>query len=116
MAQQLNIEPATYSKIETSRTRLAVDMLEKIATILEVSPLVLMNKDNKVNSSENASNDGKMIHLSNAETPHNYRKVLIDIMDAVKDVEIASLKNTVQIQQKLLQQQSIVIEKLGGIN
>ncbi|MDB5275893.1 MAG: helix-turn-helix domain protein [Ferruginibacter sp.] len=115
MAQELNMEPASYSKIETNRTRLATDVLEKIAGILDVSPLAIMKDDPiVVNFNEVANNHGTVNSWINAETVFNYQKELVDGIVAARDAEITTLKNTLDIQQKLLQQQSGIIEKLSG--
>jgi len=115
MAQQLNVEPATYSKIETNRTRLATDVLEKIAIILEVSPLAIMKENSLiVNFNEDSNNHGTVSDVFNAETVFNYQKELVDIIISSKEEEIATLKNSMESLQKIVQQQSMVIERLSG--
>ena len=75
MSELLHIAQATYSKIETNRTHLATDVLEKIATVLEVSPLAIMKEDPVVvNFNDSANNNGTVNSWINAETVFNYQK------------------------------------------
>jgi len=114
MANKLNIEPAAYSKIETNRTRLATEVLEKISVILDVSPLAIMKEDPiVVNFNEGANNHGTVNSWINAETVFTYQKELVDIIIASRDSEIMTLKITVDNQQKLISQQTNIIEKLN---
>ena len=115
MAEQLNMEPGAYSKIETNRTRLATDVLEKIAIILEVSPLAIMKEDPMVvNFNDGASNHGTVNGVFNAETVFNYQKELVDIILSSKEEEIATLKYAIESLQKIVQQQSLVVDRLSG--
>lgn len=89
--------------------------MEKIAGVLDVSPLVIMKNDHTVvNFNEGANNQGTVRSWINAETVINYQKELVDVIVAARDAEIPTLKNALDIQQKLLQQQSGIIEKLIG--
>lgn len=105
--------PATYSKIETNRTILAADMLEKIASVLDVSPLAII-KENPVvvNFNDSANNSGTVNSWINPETVFNYQKEMEDQIIAAKDAEIATLKQSLETWQQLIQQQSNIIEKL----
>ncbi|MEO8415027.1 MAG: helix-turn-helix domain-containing protein [Ginsengibacter sp.] len=113
MAAQLFIAPATYSKIETSRTSLVVDMLKKIATVLDVSPLAILNEDPiVVKYSGGPDSNGTITSRIDAETVFHYSKELVDSIIAAKDLEIATLKQSLENRQKLIQQQSSIIEKM----
>ncbi len=115
MAEKLHITPAAYSKIETNRTNLATVVLEKIADELEVSPLAIMKEDPVVvNFNDSANNHSTVNSWINAETVFNYQKELVDKLHAAKDAEIETLKQTIENLQKLLQQQTGVIEKLSS--
>lgn len=103
IADLLSIEAPTFSKIETNQTRLSVDMLEKIASILEVSPMEIM-KDEPivVNFNDSSNNNGTVNSWINAETVFNYNKELVDKLFAAKENEIAVLKATIETLQELL--------------
>ncbi len=93
MSQLLHIAPATYSKIETNRTALATDMLEKIADVLDVSPLAIIKEDPVViNFNASANNNGTINSWIDAETVFHYQKEMVDQIIAAKDDEIATLK------------------------
>ncbi len=115
VASKLNIEPAAYSKIETNRTRLATDVLENIATILDISPLAIMKQDSDtLNFNDSASNHHETVNSwINAETVFNYQKELIDKFISSKENEIELLKKVIENLQKLLAQQSHLVEKLS---
>ncbi len=68
MSERLHIAPATYSKIETNRTMLATDMLEKIASILDVSPLAIMKEESVAVNNGSANNNGTVNSWIDAET------------------------------------------------
>ena len=112
MAALLFIAPATYSKIETSRTSLVVDMLKKIAAVLDVSPLAIMNEDLIVGDGNDGAHNNGTVNRIDAEKAFHYSKELLDSIIAAKDDEIATLKQSLENRQKLIQQQSSIIEKM----
>lgn len=103
ISQLLHIAPATYSKIETSRTSLTTDMLEKIASALGISPLDIIREEPVVTKfNDSTNNSGTVNRWLNAETVFDYQKELVDSLIASKDSEISILKQTIENLQELL--------------
>lgn len=105
MANRLHMSPATYSKIETNYTNLLVEILGKIAEILEICPLAIMKDEPTVtNSNDNTNNNEKVNTWINAETFFKFQKEFIDIIVKSKDSEISTLKQSIENQQNIIQQ------------
>jgi len=87
VANQLGIAQNTYSKLELNQSKLTVDMLNKVATVLGVSPIELLNNEPAIINF--ASNEGtqalKVEHL------YTYQKEQLETVIASKDQEIAKL-------------------------
>jgi len=101
VAAKLHITQSTYSRIETDEHKLTVEMLKKIANVLEVSvgdivsnePIIIQN---------NASNQGTQIARN--ENFYADQKELYEKHIASKDAEITRLIKQVEDLMKLLGQ------------
>lgn len=91
MASKLHVTQSTYSRIETDEHKLTVEMLKKIAEVLEISmgditsnePIIIQN---------NASNHGAQGRIEHfyADQKELYEKILQG-----KDAEISSQKKII---------------------
>jgi transcriptional regulator with XRE-family HTH domain len=52
VAEQIEVSPATYSKIENGKTSLSATRLQQIARVLQVSSALLLGDEIKPNSAE----------------------------------------------------------------
>jgi len=93
----LGIKQNSYSNIENNQTKLTTEMLQKIANVLEVSPLDIMNFQPAV------------INFSNTQHGYGYiqtfvsdQKEITDKLIASKDSEIARLTKQVEDLMELL--------------
>lgn len=92
MADKLEINQTTYSRIETNQQKLTAEILEKLAGILGVSvtditsnePLIIQN---------NASNYGAQGRIENFYTD---QKELFEKFIASKDDEIKNLRGVIE--------------------
>jgi len=99
VAAKLHITQSTYSRIETDEHKLTVEMLKKIANVLEVSvgdivsnePIIIQN---------NASNQGTQIARN--ENFYSDQKEVYEKHLASKDAEIMRLVKQVEDLMKLL--------------
>lgn len=65
MAEQLNMSLSGYGKIERGVTKLNIDKLQKIAQILQVDIIELINTENKdiiIMANDNVANDDSVIN------------------------------------------------------
>lgn len=91
MATKLGIAQNTYSQYETNHTKIKAETLQKIAEVLEVSPMDLMSPIPAVINFE--QNNGNVIgHVDNLFTS---QKELYEQMLTSKDEEIARLTKMV---------------------
>jgi len=98
VAHQLGIAQNSYSKIERNETKLTADMLQKIATVLDVSPMdIITNQPAIVNFQPNQGTQQSFGYVENVVLS---QKELYDKIIASKDEEIAHLK---QLVDKLLE-------------
>ena len=92
IAEKLNITQSTYSRIETDEHKLTVDVLKRIAEVLDVSigdivsnePIIIQN---------NASNQGTQIARN--ENFYADQKELYEKIITAKDAEIARMQNII---------------------
>lgn len=93
MAQRLGIAQNTYSKIETDHTKLTTDTLQKIAEILEISPMDIMQQQPSIINMQ--PNQGTQQAIGNIETYIASQKELYDQIIASKEAEIVRLQKIV---------------------
>ena len=91
LAYQLGISQNTYSKIETNQTKLSTEMLQKIATVLDVSPMDIISATPAI------------VNFQNGHKPSDYLETLItgqkdffDKMLSSKDEEINRLQKIIE--------------------
>ncbi len=93
IADKLGIKQNSYSKIENNQTKLTAEMLQKIADVLQVSPLDIMNHQPAIINLQ--SNQGTQQAIGYIETFVSSQKELIEKMIGSKDQEIANLKSII---------------------
>lgn len=94
VAGKLDIAQNTYSKIETSQTKLNTDVLEKIADILEVSINDLLSEEPMV-VHFSGTNHGSQGNFGTIENFHAGQIELFEKILASKDEEIARMQKTI---------------------
>ncbi len=100
MASQLGISQNAYSRIELNKTKLTTEVAEKIASILEISLMDLLSKDNPIVSFSNNTIDKGYIH--------NHYETQIEIFEKTIEFLREELKEAKLREEKLLK----MIEKL----
>jgi transcriptional regulator with XRE-family HTH domain len=83
MAEHLNMAPATYSKLETNRTQLSAVILDKIASLFEVSPMSILRDTATAFYSLDVRQPNSEIMLSRIE---NIEKMLASISCDLADL------------------------------
>lgn len=99
MANELDITPAAYRKIETGETKLSVERLMKISEILEedLSNFLDINNKNTIHSLSNEGNGNGYVETIN----NDYKDIIKDIKETYdkliqsKDDQIAMLKEQI---------------------
>jgi len=89
VADKLGIKQNAYSKIETNQTRLTAEMLEKLAKVLEVSPLDIINQQPAIVNFQ--PNQGTQQSIGYIETFVSHQKEIYETLLASKDKEIERL-------------------------
>lgn len=95
VAAKLNIAQNTYSKIETSQTKLTAEMLEKIAAILEVSMNDILSEEPIVLNFYGI-NHGAQGKFDLIEQFHSGQKELLEKIISIKDDEINRLNKIIE--------------------
>lgn len=97
MANELNITPAAYRKIETGETKLTVERLMKISEILgeDLFNLLEMNNKKTIHYFSNEDNDNIEINHNDYKDLINYIRDTHDKIIKTKDEQIAMLKEQV---------------------
>lgn len=92
MANQLDINQASYAKIENNSTKLTVERLFAISKLLEtdVTDLLDLKSQTVFNQSENVTAYGKIEHF------HNENKEVYEKLIQAKDEQIALLKELLE--------------------
>lgn len=93
MADRLGIKQNSYSKIENNQTKLTTEMLQKIADVLQVSPMDIMNQQPAIINLQ--SNQGTQHAIGYIETFISSQKDVFDKLIVAKDAEIENLKNII---------------------
>lgn len=91
IAARLGIAQNTYSKYENNQIKISAEMLEKLAEVLEVSPMDIMGQTPAVINFE--QNHGTL--FGNIETMIIGQKELYEQMLASKDSEIARMQKII---------------------
>lgn len=105
MANQLGIKQNSYSKIELNQTKLTAEMLQKIADVLGVSPMDIMNQQPAIINFQ--PNQGTQNSIGYIETFVSSQKELVDKMLSIKDEEIKLLHDTNQLLTRLLEERQL---------
>lgn len=93
VSEKLGIKQNTYSKIENNQTKLTAEMLQKLANVLEVSPLDIMNHQPAIINLQ--PNQGTQQAIGYIETFVSSQKELIEKLVSAKDTEITNLKEII---------------------
>ena len=99
VAMRLGIAQNTYSGYENNQIKISAEMLEKIAEVLEVSPLDLMNQQPAIINLQSNQGTQGIAHIENF---YGVQKDMIDKLIASKDAEIASKDIEIQRMQKII--------------
>lgn len=101
MANELEITPGAYRKIEIGETKLSVERLMKISEILEedISNLLDINNKHTINSLSNEGNGNVNGYVENIN--NDYKDIIIDLKEIYdqliksKDEQIELLKDQI---------------------
>lgn len=92
VAGKLNLDQSSYSRLESSQTKLDVDTLTKLADILGVPASELLTSEpSVVNFAPNQGTQG----IGHFENFYSFQKDLVEKVINSKDQEIASLKEVI---------------------
>ncbi len=111
VALELGIAQNTYSKIETNQTKLTAEMLQKIAEVLNVSPLDIISQQPAIINLQ--PNQGTQQAIGYIETFVSSQKEFIDKMLSAKDEEIKRLQSIID---SLLKNKEQLIKLLESRN
>lgn len=93
VAEKLGIAQNSYSKIEANHTKLSADMLQKIAIVLEISPMDIMSQQPAIINLQ--PNQGTQQAFGYVETFVSSQKELVAQLIEAKDAEINRLQKMV---------------------
>ncbi len=102
MAEKLGMAQNSYSRIETNQTKLSTELLQKIATILGVSPMDILSQQPAIINLQ--SNQGTQQAIGHVDTIVSENKELYAKILEQKDSEIQRLQRMVEA----------LLEKLGN--
>lgn len=102
VADKLGIKQNSYSKIENNQTKLTAEMLQKIAEVLQVSPLDIMNQQPAIINLQ--PNQGTQQAFGYIETFVSSQKELIERIVETKNSEIERLIENNNKLMKLLEE------------
>ncbi|VDH03661.1 helix-turn-helix transcriptional regulator [Bergeyella zoohelcum] len=94
MADELELTPAAYRKIETGETKLTVERLFRISAILETPIEEFLNIDKNAFVQNNYNNES--IFQQKIENFYQENKEITEQLIRVKDELIEQLKNEIQ--------------------
>jgi len=94
VADSLNISQSTYSLYESNKVNISAEMLEKIAGILNVSPLDIMSQQPAIINFQ--SNQGTQQAIGHIDTYTATNKELYTEMLASKNAEIERLQKIIE--------------------
>jgi transcriptional regulator with XRE-family HTH domain len=96
MAEKLHITQSAYSKYESNQVQIGVDMLLRVAEVLEISPMDIINNSSKqINFQDESQNHGTVINA--VEKFNHQSKELFDTALHAKDQVITSLQEQVKL-------------------
>lgn len=101
VADRVGIKQNSYSKIELNQTKLTAEMLQKIADVLQVSPMDIMNQQPAIINLQ--PNQGTQQAIGNIETFVSSQKELVDKLIESKNEEIGRLIENNKLLMKLLE-------------
>lgn len=93
MADELELTPAAYRKIETGETKLTVERLFRISTILETPVNEILDFDKNVHQQINYGNEN--IYQQKIEHFYQENKEITDQLIKAKDQLIEQLQNEI---------------------
>lgn len=93
MADELELTPAAYRKIETGETKLTVERLFRISTILETPVNEILDIDKNVHQQINYGNEN--IYQQKIEHFYQENKEITDQLIKAKDQLIEQLQNEI---------------------
>ncbi|QLB12183.1 helix-turn-helix protein [Bisgaardia hudsonensis] len=103
MAEKLNMSPSGYAKIERGETKLYLDKLEKIAQILDIDLIELIQSSEKnicFLISENSQLSSNYYANNDASIENEKLKLIISHKEQIleqKDNEIKSLREIIEL-------------------
>lgn len=100
MADQLGITQSSYSKYETNQSKMTVDILKKIAQILEVSPVDLVSNQPAIINFESTIHGQGIAHIDNF---FSFQREFLEKMIASKDAQIAEQQKTIATLQAVIE-------------
>lgn len=109
MATELNMSQSNYSKIENGEVALTLPVLEKIAKILAVSPIELLNIDKtsiQLNSNNNNGTNNSLTMNDTQKIQHLYEKLL-----AAKEAELVAAYKIIELNNKRIQDLETALQK-----
>jgi transcriptional regulator with XRE-family HTH domain len=92
VAQRLGIAQNTYSGYENNQIKISAEMLQKVAEVLDVSPMDLMSQQPAIINLQSNHGTQGIAHIENF---YSMQKDLVDKMLQAKDEEIARLQKMV---------------------
>ncbi len=92
VAMRLGIAQNTYSGYENNQIKISAEMLEKVADVLEVSPMDLMNQQPAIINLQSNHGTQGIAHIENF---YSVQKEFIDKMLLAKDEEISRLQKII---------------------
>lgn len=95
MADKLGMAQNSYSRIENNQTKLSAEVLQKIATILGVSPMDILSQQPAIVNLQ--SNQGTQQAIGHVETIVSENKELYAKIIEAKDAEIQRLQKLVEV-------------------
>ena len=100
VAEKLGITQGAYSQIENNQSKLSADMLKKVAAILGVSPLDILNtQPTIVNFDSTIHGQG----VGQIENFYTFQREFVEKIVASKDEQIAALQNTINTLQATIE-------------
>ena len=94
MAEKLNLSPTAYGKIERNETKLSVQRLEEVATILGIKSEDILNFDDTY-LFNNVYNNNQGVVINNGIS-ENERKLYDDLVGSLKN-QITLLQNEISM-------------------
>lgn len=115
MSRKLNMAKGTYNKIENGETHLAVDMLKKIAEVLEIPPIAILNDEPiNINFNDYSSNNGTCV-VFKPENFFSYQKDLVEKLEASKNSEVIAWKDFATSQERINKDYKNLINQLTSL-